>query len=192
MDNNAQKLLRNLREKDIPQTLPNTNIIDYTVKWVDSGVDPSASQEHAQYIEKLCSDFYETLTGMIDDGIREKETSHSRDSFAEEIVQHGSFCQKKCRSFYGRKEFLAASKETLLDNETRAVILFGESGCGKTSIMAKIATQVKHWLGDESAVVVLRFIGTSPDSTSIRPLLRSVCIQLCEATEQDSTNIPEV
>jgi len=58
--------------------------------------------------------------------------------------------------------------------------------------MAKIATEVKQWLEDESAIVVLRFIGTSPDSSDITPLLRSIFIRLWKATGQDIPDIPEV
>ena len=192
VDDAAQKFLNVLREKDIPQALPSTNIVSYDVKWSDNGVDPSVSTEHSRYIEKLCKDFYGTLTQMIESGIQEKETSGVRDAFAEEIFQHASFCQKKCKSFHGRKEFLEASKNTLVNHKKHSVVLHGESGCGKTSIMAKIATEVKKWVKDESAIVVLRFIGTSPDSSGIRPLLRNVCIQLCKATGQEVEDIPEV
>ena len=192
VDQTAQKLLNTLREKDLPRALPSANIVTYDVKWSDNGVDPSTTPAHSQYIEKLCEDFYATLTQMIDNGIKENETSDSRDSFAEELFQHGSFCQKKCKSFHGRKEFLEASKKTLVEQENHGVVLYGESGCGKTSIMAKIATEVKQWLEDESAIVVLRFIGTSPDSSGIRPLLRSICIQLCKGAGQNIADIPEV
>ena len=166
--------------------------MSYDIKWSEGGVDPSISDEHFQYIEKLCKDFYDTLIQMINKGIEEKESSDARDGFAEEIFQHGSFCQNKCKSFHGRKEFLEASREVLVNHENHAVVLHGESGCGKTSIMAKIVTKVKQWLEDDSAIVVLRFIGTTPESSGIRPLLRSVCVQLCRATGQNTENIPEV
>ena len=192
VDDTAQKLLNVLREKDIPETLPSTNIVNYDTKWTENGVDPSASPEHADYIEKLCKDFYGTLTQMIENDIQEKETSDSRDAFAEELFQHASFCQKKCKSFYGRKEFLEASKNILLNHDKHAVVLHGGSGCGKTSIMAKIATEVKQWVEDESAIVIVRFIGTSPDSSGIRTLLRSICLQMCKATGQDTADVPEV
>ena len=102
------------------------------------------------------------------------------------------FARKKCKSFHGRKEFLEASKNVLVNHENQAVVLHGESGCGKTSIMAKIVSEVKQWLEDDSAIVVLRFIGTTPESSGIRPLLRSICVQLCRATDQNTTDIPEV
>ena len=192
VDDAAQKFLNVLREKDIPLALPSTNILTYDVKWSENGVNPTASAEHSHYIEKLCKDFYGTLCQMIENGIQEKERSGVRDAFAEELFQHSSFCQKKCKSFHGRKEFLEASKKTLVNHEKHSVVFHGESGCGKTSIMAKIATEVKQWVKDESAIVVLRFIGTSPDSSGIRPLLRSVCIQLCKASGRNVADIPEV
>lgn len=192
VDDTAQKLLNVLREEDIPQTLPSANIVNYDIKWTDNGIDPSASPEHADYIEQLCKDFFGTLTQMIENGIQEKETSDSRDAFAEELFQHASFCQKKSKSFYGRKEFLEASKNILLNHDKHGAVLHGESGCGKTSIMAKITSEVKKWVEDESAIVVVRFIGTSPDSSGIRPLLSSICLQLCKATGQNTADVPEV
>lgn len=192
VDEPAQKLLNELREKDLPSTLPSSNILQYDVKWSNNGIDPKSSSKHAQYIEKLCKDFLSSLTNLIDGGIDENESADSRDPLSEELFQHASFCQKKCQAFQGRKEFLRDVRESLKNAEKHSIVLYGESGCGKTSIMAKIASDVKKWLEDESAIVVVRFIGTSPDSSTIRLLLRSVCLQLCKATGQDTSGIPEV
>lgn len=161
--------------------------------WTDKGIDPAQSTKHAQYIEKLCVDFYEKLTTMISEGIAEKEAAEITDPVAEEIFQHSSFCQNKAKRFHGRSEFLNDIKETIKTVENRVVVLHGASGCGKTSLMAKIATKLQSWYQDEgSPIVVLRFIRTSPDSSSIRLLLRSVCLQLCMATKEPITSVPEV
>jgi flagellar biosynthesis GTPase FlhF len=191
VDDEAQNLLNNLREKDLPKVMTNKNVIQYNVKWSKNGIDPEVSSEHAQYIKKLTKDFYEKLTEMISDGITENETADTREPLAEEIFQHLSFCQKKCKAFFGRKEFLGSIKNGLTNNDKRSIVLFGESGCGKTSLMAKVATDVKSWFENESVIVVCRFIGTSPESSSIRPLLRSVCQQLCKISGE-AANIPEV
>lgn len=130
---------------------------------------------------------------MIQEAIKEKEASEKEDSLVEEILQHALFCQKKGLACQGRDEFLQSVKQSLLDyRNQRVVILYGESGCGKTSVMAKIAVEIKKWLEDESVIVVLRFIGTSPESSSVRLLLRSVCQQLYKVSENDSSEIPEV
>jgi len=161
------------------------------VKWHKNGIDPDSSSEHAQYIEKLTSDFYDKMTNMITNGIHENETADTREPLSEEIFQHLSFCQKKCKSFFGRGNFLELVKNRLLNNDNRVVALYGESGCGKTSLMAKVTSSLKTWFEDEDPFVICRFIGTSPESSSIRQLLWNVCQHLCKMSG-DTTEIPEV
>lgn len=193
IDESAQNLLTGLREKDLPEILPATSVIQYEVKWTSEGISPDASSEHAEYLEKLCSDVYNVLTSMIQEGIKDKEIDDSKDSVAEEVLQHALFCQRKALACQGRDEFLREVKQSLLVNDSqRVVILHGESGCGKTSIMAKIAVEIQKWLEPEEAIVVLRFIGTSPESSNIRLLLRSICHQLYRITDNDISDIPEV
>uniref|UniRef100_A0A2C9JTF7 NACHT domain-containing protein n=1 Tax=Biomphalaria glabrata TaxID=6526 RepID=A0A2C9JTF7_BIOGL len=52
------------------------------------------------------------------------------------------------------------------------VILYGESGCGKTSIMAQLALKVKTQ--HVSSVVIIRFLGTTSHSSNVRSLLISL------------------
>ncbi|KAK3734688.1 hypothetical protein QZH41_002106 [Actinostola sp. cb2023] len=185
----AQCLLNELREKDLPSSITDENIIQYDVQWRTNGIDQE-SAEHAQYVQKLCTDVHEKLTAMISEGIAEDEVNGMRDPLVQEVVQHLSFCQTKCTAFHGRQEFLESIKEGLLGNDKRVVVLHGESGCGKTSLVAKVAMEVKSWFKDEPLTMVCRFIGTTPDSSSIRCLLRSVCLQL-EAAGLISTKPPE-
>ena len=193
VDEPAQQLLNKLREKDLPEVLPSSNIIQYNVKWHNNGIDPSASQEHAQYIEKNCTDFHDTVTEKINRGIEEDKSIHTEDPLTDEIFQHGTFCKKKCESFHGRHEFLTTVKEEV--KKDQVAVLFGESGCGKTSLMAKIAMEVKKWLDTEEATVVVRFIGTTPDSSDVRSLIRSICQQICKANvteDSEEKTVPQV
>ena len=59
--------------------------------------------------------------------------------------------------------------------------MFGASGSGKTSILGKAASLSLSWLPEElqdSSVVVLRFLGTSPATSSISQTMKSICCQL--------------
>lgn len=190
IDKEAQTLLESLREQDLPKVLPSKNIRQYEVQWSPNGIDPDKLPEHAQYIEDLCKTFYDTLTGMIDRAVGQRREVEIKDNLIEEITGHLSFCLKKCQTFHGRKEFLEEMKKILKENRT--LVIHGESGCGKTSIMAKICTFVRSWLNEEDCIVVTRFIGTSPDSSSIRPLLRSICNQLCRVCDEDPSVVPQV
>ena len=59
--------------------------------------------------------------------------------------------------------------------------------------MAKVAMEVKKWLGKDSATIVTRFIGTTPDSSDVRNLMRSICQQICRADEDsESEKVPQV
>lgn len=129
---------------------------------------------------------------MINDGVAEKENQESKDEpIFDEVSQHGLFCQKKCKTFHGREAFIADIQKEI-ENGATTLVLHGESGCGKTSVMSKVASSVKKWIGDKRATVVLRFIGTSADSFGIRDLLKSICTQLCKASGHKTDNIPEV
>ena len=192
IDETAQGLLNSLQDEEIPQVLPANNVIQYDIVWTDNGVDPVSTRQHKEYIESLCNRFYETLCSMIQEGIKERDTLHVNDSLTKEVLDHASFCLRKCNSFYGREEFLRTVRDSLTRNGEKLVVIHGESGCGKTSILAKIAKDVKQWMESNNAITVFRFLGTSPDSSSARLLLRSICEQLCMLTGQSTVNIPDV
>ena len=192
MDEEAQRYLSTLRENDLPKALPKKNINIYNVKWSSQGIDPQREKSHDEYIKNLCQDFYSVLTKMIENGITEKlSKENTNEAMFDEVFQHGMFCQTKCLSFHGRKPFLEDIKKEI-ENGATTLILHGKSGCGKTSVMAKLASSVKKWVGDPKATLVLRFIGTTANSFAIRDLLKSICIQLCKATGHQVQEIPEV
>jgi len=66
----------------------------------------------------------------------------------------------------------------LTDNE-KTLVLYGEGGCGKTSLLAKAASLTNTvWFADVKPLVVIRFLGTTPDSSALTPTLISICQQV--------------
>uniref|UniRef100_A0A1I8GX10 NACHT domain-containing protein n=1 Tax=Macrostomum lignano TaxID=282301 RepID=A0A1I8GX10_9PLAT len=89
------------------------------------------------------------------------------------------------------------------------LIVHGPSGSGKTSVMARAAASAVAWAAEEEAVpddpdrdadavagtatreppqpplVLLRFLGTSPESSGIRRTLRSLTVQLADLLAQE-------
>ena len=57
------------------------------------------------------------------------------------------------------------------------VIVHGESGCGKTALMAKVAQDCVDWFPCKP-VRLLRFLGTSPQSSSIKKVYISLIRQI--------------
>jgi hypothetical protein len=69
-------------------------------------------------------------------------------------------------------------KKCHLKEYCHPVILHGESGSGKTSLMAKVAELSKTWFPGCSTIV--RFLGTSVDSASLRDVMGGLIKQICK------------
>lgn len=151
------------------------NIRRSTVEWV--GRDGIDVQYHAEYIRQFCTDFYKSITSMVDNAM--EKHARFRDQLFTEVLTHLTTGITVSNMFFGRNEQLDCAKQYVLGNSTLPIILQGENGCGKTSLMAKIATKIREWYDNScEPVVLLRFLGTSPDSSNIAPLLTSVCDQV--------------
>jgi hypothetical protein len=61
-----------------------------------------------------------------------------------EVLQHAHFTKNFTRLFKGREELIAGQCMTYVNDDERnqPFVFYGESGCGKSSIMAKVATTV--------------------------------------------------
>ncbi|TKR88810.1 hypothetical protein L596_012996 [Steinernema carpocapsae] len=102
-----------------------------------------------------------------------------RDPLYSEILRHLYSSLLVSCTFHGRKKETNIAKEYVLSERQIPMIFQGENGCGKTSLLAKISTEIRHWMGEaKDPVVIVRFIGTTADSSSISPLLTSVCDQI--------------
>ncbi|XP_069139951.1 uncharacterized protein [Argopecten irradians] len=58
----------------------------------------------------------------------------------------------------------------------RPIVVHGNSGSGKTSVMAKIVELSKEWF--PNSVRIVRFLGTSANSSSIRDVLMGITFQI--------------
>ncbi|KAH7701155.1 Protein T05C3.2 [Aphelenchoides avenae] len=175
----AQKLLANLRDERVPAKLRSQNIRKQQVEWAGrEGLDPKF---HADYLKEFCADFYNGITTMVDNAMRKH--AKYRDVFFAEVLQHAWNGRQGSAMFFGRDKELAQARNYLCSPTTIPMIFYGEHGCGKTSMLAKIAMESRGWMIEAAGdgvfpVLILRFLGTSPDSSSIAPLLTSVCEQI--------------
>ncbi|ULT89955.1 hypothetical protein L3Y34_008385 [Caenorhabditis briggsae] len=185
VNSEAQKLLANLRDERVPAKLAMQNIRRSTVEWV--GRDGIDVQYHAEYIRQFCSDFYNSITTMVDNAMAKHEKY--RDQLFTEVLTHLTTGSTVSDMFFGRDEQLNCAKQYVLGNSNLPIILQGENGCGKTSLMAKIAKEIRNWYDNTcEPVVLLRFLGTSPDSSNIAPLLTSVCNQIALNYDESLNN----
>jgi hypothetical protein len=125
--------------------------------------------------------FENTIYNFLENIIKEQlKDVVSPDEISHEIKLHSEFKEKLTEHFCGRVDILT-TLETYLNNhaEKRILAMIGDSGSGKSSVMAKAIQEAGNHFKD--ALIVYRFIGTSSRSSNIISLLQSVCEQIAVA-----------
>jgi hypothetical protein len=62
---------------------------------------------------------------------------------------------------------------------TRPFVMYGAGGSGKSSMLSMTAYRAAYeWLAPAKPLLFVRFCGTTPNSTSLGPLLKSICQQI--------------
>ncbi|ELU16966.1 hypothetical protein CAPTEDRAFT_23665, partial [Capitella teleta] len=181
LDIEAQGYLERLRDNRLVQALETSNVFKANVKWSeDGGINRDS---HKDYLRHLMAHFEQAMMMMVD---RCMVTSKRflKNSLFVEVYQHSCMAKDRCQVFHGRERLLGrVQKELNASRGSRLIVIHGQSGSGKTSIIAKCAQQVSgevsEWIPEKSAPkVVLRFLGTTPSSSSIHRTLESICNQI--------------
>ncbi|XP_060076014.1 NACHT domain- and WD repeat-containing protein 1-like [Ylistrum balloti] len=183
----SRRLLRVLEDSKMEPHLPADNIHKTTVNWTENGIDPD-NDVHQKYLKTMTENFIKEMIRLIDHGIKQRSDTELTDPLMLECCQHIRFCQQKCENFCGRAKSLDKIKQYLTSDSTKPLIIHGTSGCGKTSLMAMTAKLAPTWISNTQPAVVLRFIGTTPDSSNINGLLISVINQIKAIYNQSSLN----
>lgn len=109
-----------------------------------------------------------------------KEDSSTQGQIVTEILQHLHACNNSVKVFYGREENLERIYNYMVGDSDKFLVLYGEGGCGKTSLLAKAASlsTAVDWFKNSKPVSIVRFLGTTPDSSALTPTLISICQQV--------------
>ncbi|MCA9124693.1 MAG: AAA family ATPase [Planctomycetaceae bacterium] len=95
---------------------------------------------------------------------------------------HSRFAQERgpVDLFVGRDEQVRTIREYLQSTTNRPLIVHGPSGSGKTALLAYVAQQpfVSDTHPAVSPIILTRFIGVHPESSTIRGLFTSLCREL--------------
>lgn len=100
-----------------------------------------------------------------------------------ELRDHGRFAKERgpVTRFVGREAQVQEIREYLRSTTNRPFIVHGPSGSGKTALLAYVA-QRPFLPGAEptgvSPLILTRFLGTHPDSSTLHGLLTSLCREL--------------
>lgn len=157
------------------------------------GLDIKDNKSHEEYMNGFCQFLTTTILELIEKTCR-KISNKILLPFHEDLLHHGIFCREKTKFFFGREELLAnihARIESNRRNTSTPIALIAESGCGKTSFMARLAQELRIWY--PTSAVFIRFLGTSARSTNIELVIRSLCrqLKLIYGTGDDNNNNEE-
>ncbi|KAK3582782.1 hypothetical protein CHS0354_035720 [Potamilus streckersoni] len=186
VDEESQQILSSLRDEKIIHKLEDFNITKTQVKW--SNKDGINREDHKTYFELFAATFYDGVVNLIDKAVQ-REHCLNMDEVYIEVLQHATMAVDRCAMFHGREDILDSVEKYLTNENSEPLVLYGQSGCGKTSIVAQVAKQVPL-IYHRNAVVVLRFLGTSPDSSNLWKLLRSLSEQISICYNKDRKLIP--
>lgn len=155
--------------------IPTSNF-RYTVEWIGrEGLD---IETHEEYLNHFISHFYKNIVKLVDRAMR-KEDSSAQGQIVTEILQHLHACNNSVKVFYGREENLIHIEDYMRNDSEKPLVLYGEGGCGKTSLLAKSASlALTEWFKHVKPINIVRFLGTTPDSSALTPTLISICQQV--------------
>ncbi|XP_022109801.1 NACHT domain- and WD repeat-containing protein 1-like isoform X1 [Acanthaster planci] len=186
----AQERIKFLKETKIPSLVCEENIFTYTTPWSSGGIDPKTKDEHAQYIKEMTSQIVFRIKELINEEVgKEKENARNVDnskSILSEVMAHGQIAALQKNNFISRDsvinqvEGLVNPLKAEARKENHPIILHGEAGSGKTTVVSQLVHLAPTWLG-EGVTVVARFLGRTTNCKSLRDFLESSCRQIMEA-----------
>ncbi|KAG8134727.1 hypothetical protein E2320_007821, partial [Naja naja] len=174
--------------KSIHSKLRHTNIYKKNVSWGKGGINPNRNRTHAYYLECLCNDFQKIVTNHFNriissEGMPESLCTKRKQEFNilndEEILEHIQHYQALIKHIKGREIFLSKLKNQVTSLNRKVTVVCGVAGSGKSGIIAEVASLASNWISGNLRVV-LRFIGITGESRSVRQLLLSLCYQITD------------
>ncbi|KAM8960480.1 NACHT domain- and WD repeat-containing protein 1 [Pelodytes ibericus] len=185
IDTEAQELLEHLKEK-IVQSYP-----EQVKKHV---VEMTKQKSKDLYLQELCEQVIAVVNHQIlaclPRGTVDQSGSEQQPWLGwlmQEVIHHLSLSRKKSEMFCGQQELLQMIVSHVKDGGPRVhppLVIHGNSGSGKTALMCKIFEMFRLQASvDEGPVLVLRLLGTSPQSSEIHDVLKSICYQVCLALD---------
>jgi WD40 repeat protein/ABC-type molybdenum transport system ATPase subunit/photorepair protein PhrA len=164
MDIEAHKNLDDLKNR-LRSLLPD-NVYDYKAEWTGSSVTPD-------HLKKLCDDVYNSLSKVI---LEEVKRIKKDDPLEKEIEDHDVLGKERAKFFVGRVDILNRIDEYIRSGSHHPLAIYGESGSGKTALMAKAVEQAQRKYQDFE--IIFRYIGSTPSSSDGRSLLENLCKQI--------------
>jgi hypothetical protein len=146
-----------------------------------------SASDHISYdhISALCDDVFQSLSRVIEEEIARMT---SVDALEKEVADHEAFARDRAKLFIGRASILETIGDYISASSTSPLAVFGESGSGKSALMARAIEHARPEL--PASEVVYRFIGATPASSDGRALIESICREVSRRYAADEGDVP--
>ena len=179
IDKKSSKMLTSMKENLLPELLPEENIVQYQIDWDEDGINPDFNAQHKDYMISLLNRVEDYCMKIIDNTKTSFDESESFDLLSEDIKHHARILKYYCQNFRGRRKAIQAVEDYLRKYSRNPLVIHGPIGSGKSAVMAMAANITKKVIF-ANTMVIIRFIGRSPESSSVRSLINSLCQQICK------------
>lgn len=132
------------------------NIVRLKTTWGSKG--GINSTHNSDYLNKMAQAFYERITWLIDENLASSDLHENEQTreIRQSLIQRNNWS----KLFFGRNDILGALQRYLIDSsKTSPFVVYGESGTGKTALIAKCANDTRSWIASANPVVIVRFLG---------------------------------
>ena len=84
-----------------------------------------------------------------------KRSAVPRDPLFVAVVQHLYTCRTFCEDYYERSDITSCVQDYILSSARDPLTIWGEGGCGKSSIMANAYSRVRQLLSSRSILYII-------------------------------------
>lgn len=155
-------------------------------------------QHKIKVMDEFGEKVYEMLWEHLKNNPELKNDQNEKDGLEREEELQLKYVDSRTYNFCGRTDLINSLKETInlamegklisskAERKTGYILLTGEPGAGKSSVMAKLFLELQQQYKEGDTIVIGRFVGATGQSTSPRNLLLDFCETLkskCEIIE---------
>ncbi|MFX4242438.1 tetratricopeptide repeat protein [Aliarcobacter butzleri] len=181
-NNFIDKDLKNVNKfkKCIKESIDNNNILEVDIELENISKDNMNGSLLYSY-ETIKNDqksiFVEIMINNLKKSINLYKNSIKKFSEDElEVFEQKSFKELKMKNFLGREESLQTIDKYINDNNNEALVVYGKSGLGKSSLMAKAIDNAQNIYLNKK--IVYKFVGSTVNLTTTSEILISILKEL--------------
>lgn len=136
------------------------------------------------YLDEFIESVTQFLKSQVDLQIK-KDKEKNYTSLEVEKQQQYSYLNQKLENFLGQEKVLNKIQNYINNDDNKPLVICGESGIGKSSIMAQA---IENATNPPNKKIIYRFVGATPNSTTTKELLTSILEELNITVENKQAN----